>query len=72
LELHFTTRYIGIYQCINRGEIMGMVAEDIELAIPLEEVTAMGPYTMDIPQDAFRVPPRIVMRHGSGTVHKGE
>jgi hypothetical protein len=32
----------------------------------------MGPYTMDIPQDAFRVPPRIVMRHGSGTVHKGE
>jgi hypothetical protein len=34
LELHFTTRYIGIYQRINRGEIMGMVAEDFEIAIP--------------------------------------
>jgi hypothetical protein len=56
LELRYTTYYADILDQVEEGEVQSIDTRDLEVVIPLEEITSLGPYSLNIPQDAFRLP----------------
>jgi hypothetical protein len=63
LDLNYTTYYVDIMDKIEEGELKSadtenLDARDLEIVIPLDSVTSLGPYSLDIPQQEFRLPAR--------------
>lgn len=61
LKLGYTTYYVDILDKIEEGELKGtdtevLDARDLEIVIPLERVASLGPFSLDIPQEEFRLP----------------
>lgn len=72
LELWFTTQYIGIYQRLGGGAFEGLSAEDFEVAIPLDEVTSVGQFSLAIDQDLFKIPSEDDASEDDASEQQGE
>jgi hypothetical protein len=56
LEVDYTTYYPDVLDRVDNGEIGGVQADDLEVVIPLNRVISLGPFSLDIPQEWFKVP----------------
>jgi len=56
LKLTFTTQYFPAYQLIATNPASGLRASDFEIAVPLDNLTSINLFSLDIPQDLFEIP----------------
>lgn len=56
LEPEFTTPYAPVYNRVASGEITAVAIDDFQIVIPLDEVTVVRAYSLEIDQRLFEVP----------------
>ena len=60
LEPHFTAQYGPIYEKILDGVITYVDMDDFDILLPMDRVVVIRPYSLDLPQEEFVMPPRQV------------